>query len=314
MMLTSMVLRDYLRLKVEIEGTSGEGSSAVKQMKPRIMGLLEPFMATLSSLHTEGGDVPNTESENDSQKLLMHLYSAPEKQPGLYAYAKALECIESGLQGGFYYKHYCLAANVIGSSAKGTMNKAVHMLEVTYEKSLFPDLDAVRAQLGKKIDSELRHNKGKIMDVIEQNYLEKERRNSSGGGDGEDEFFDAAHDVPPAGGSGCPFGFGGGGEGRGSSSSVANLSLLRPGSPLALRPGSDGDAKEDFKEGGGGVGGGETAFDAIRRSLYSTQNVPPVFTQAYVSEMGGKTNRVAFLDHAWGKTPPSAHVAATKRQ
>ena len=30
LMLTSMNLRDYLRLKVEIQGTSGEGSKAVK--------------------------------------------------------------------------------------------------------------------------------------------------------------------------------------------------------------------------------------------------------------------------------------------
>ena len=33
MMLTSMILRDYLKLKVEIEGTSGEGSSAVKMLR-----------------------------------------------------------------------------------------------------------------------------------------------------------------------------------------------------------------------------------------------------------------------------------------
>lgn len=31
LMLTSMVLRDYLELKVEIEGTSGEGSIQVAQ-------------------------------------------------------------------------------------------------------------------------------------------------------------------------------------------------------------------------------------------------------------------------------------------
>ena len=31
--LTTMVLRDYLELKVEIEGTSGEGSLAVKSLR-----------------------------------------------------------------------------------------------------------------------------------------------------------------------------------------------------------------------------------------------------------------------------------------
>ena len=33
LMLTSMNLRDYLRLKVEIQGTSGEGSVAVKSFR-----------------------------------------------------------------------------------------------------------------------------------------------------------------------------------------------------------------------------------------------------------------------------------------
>lgn len=33
LMLTSMNLRDYLRLKVEIQGTSGEGSRAVKSFR-----------------------------------------------------------------------------------------------------------------------------------------------------------------------------------------------------------------------------------------------------------------------------------------
>ena len=33
LMLTSMNLRDYLRLKVEIQGTSGEGSKAVKSFR-----------------------------------------------------------------------------------------------------------------------------------------------------------------------------------------------------------------------------------------------------------------------------------------
>ena len=33
LMLMSMNLRDYLRLKVEIQGTSGEGSKAVKSFR-----------------------------------------------------------------------------------------------------------------------------------------------------------------------------------------------------------------------------------------------------------------------------------------
>ena len=68
----------------------------------------------------------------------------PARPPGLYNYAKALEDAESGLLGGFYYKHFCLAANVIGSEARGTMRRAVAALKRTYEAPLFPQLDAVR--------------------------------------------------------------------------------------------------------------------------------------------------------------------------
>jgi hypothetical protein len=63
---------------------------------------------------------------------------------GLYNYAKALEEVEAGLLGGFFYKHFRLAASVIGSDARGTMRSAVAALKRTYEQALFPQLDAVR--------------------------------------------------------------------------------------------------------------------------------------------------------------------------
>ena len=54
-------------------------------------------------------------------------------------------------------------------------------------------------------------------------------------------------------------------------------------------------------------------FEAVRRGLYSQINVPTVLAQAFSSEVGPHPP-LPFLDHAWGKTPPDAHVAATKRQ
>jgi tryptophan 2,3-dioxygenase len=173
MMLTSMILRDYLKLKVEIEGTSGEGSSAVKMLRSTVKELYVPFISTLFEL--DGGEAfgeSNGVSLDDAeqQALLLNLYSKPEKQPGLYSYAKALEAIESGLNGGFYYKHFCLASNVIGTGAKGTMNKSVKALKTMYERALFPNLDVVRSELGKKIDAELLHKKGKIMDSITKTH------------------------------------------------------------------------------------------------------------------------------------------------
>ena len=82
-----------------------------------------------------------------SSQLLLNLYANPEKQPGLYSYAKALEAIESGLLGGFYYKHFCLASKVIGTGAKGTMMKSVLALKRMYEQALFPNLDMTRSEV-----------------------------------------------------------------------------------------------------------------------------------------------------------------------
>ena len=69
MMLTSMVLRDYLQLKVEIEGTSGEGSSSVRRLKPKIKTLYNPFISTLLRLK-EGGDKEQEEVSERSERAL----------------------------------------------------------------------------------------------------------------------------------------------------------------------------------------------------------------------------------------------------
>jgi len=161
MMLTSMVLRDYLILKVEIEGTSGAGSLAVKELRTLVESLFAPLKESLV------GDNPKT-SEEGVNDLFLALYRAPERSPGRYNYAKALEAIESSVLGGFFFKHFLLASNVIGSTAKGTMNMAVQGLKKTYEKQLFPVLDFVRAELGRKMDEELIEHKGKIMNEIEE--------------------------------------------------------------------------------------------------------------------------------------------------
>jgi len=52
-------------------------------------------------------------------KGLLEVYEEPDSHAGLYNYAKALEDVEAGLLAGFFYKHFCLASNVIGSESKG---------------------------------------------------------------------------------------------------------------------------------------------------------------------------------------------------
>jgi len=164
LILSSMVLRDYLELKVEIQGTSGEGSLAVKSFRSLITSLMDTLALALV------GDLVG-DAEQDVENGLSYVYARPDTFPGLYEFCKALETIESSLLGGFYYKHFLLANNVIGSSAKGTMNRSVAALKATFETNCFPMLDKIRAKLGAEIDLELSHNKGLIMDKIAKKHF-----------------------------------------------------------------------------------------------------------------------------------------------
>ena len=59
------------------------------------------------------------EAKEFKLKGLLEVYEEPDSHAGLYNYAKALEDVEAGLLAGFFYKHFCLASNVIGSESKG---------------------------------------------------------------------------------------------------------------------------------------------------------------------------------------------------
>ncbi|KAL0045339.1 hypothetical protein WJX82_004255 [Trebouxia sp. C0006] len=189
LMLTSMNLRDYLRLKVEIQGTSGEGSVAVKSFRIKLESLFQPLTDALA-YYDAVSDTDEVLDSSYSHPLSPCLSSETQAQPpsqpqtdpksspqaspqsGLYNYAKALEDVEAGLLAGFFYKHFCLASNVIGSESKGTgymgsTNRAITALKATFQTPVYPLLDQVRSALGAKIDLELAHLKGRIMDNIE---------------------------------------------------------------------------------------------------------------------------------------------------
>ena len=124
-------------LQPELEGTSGEGSQQVKSLRRTVGQLLEPLQAALlgsaavaggaaaaqpaASERLAGPDAAATEqgSEDDEGSsdeegdvlgplgdALLALYESPDRPggSGLYNYCRALEVLESGLLGGFYYK------------------------------------------------------------------------------------------------------------------------------------------------------------------------------------------------------------------
>ena len=63
----------------------------------------------------------NVEAREAKLQGLLEVYEEPDCHAGLYNYAKALEDVEAGLLAGFFYKHFCLASNVIGSESKGVL-------------------------------------------------------------------------------------------------------------------------------------------------------------------------------------------------
>ena len=76
----------------------------------------EQSAGTASKQHSAAASV---EAREASLQGLLEVYEEPDSHAGLYNYAKALEDVEAGLLAGFFYKHFCLASNVIGSESKG---------------------------------------------------------------------------------------------------------------------------------------------------------------------------------------------------
>lgn len=321
MLLTSMNLRDYLLLKVELEGTSGEGSVQVKSFRPMVCQLFEPLAgavlgcssATAAAAAAAACGVVSKEEGKEQgpelravveelQEALMGMYEFPDRQSGLYNYCKALEALETGLLGGFFYRHYCLATNVIGSEARGTMKRAVAALKAGYEVPVFPLLDTCRVALGARIDAEVAHNKGRMMDEIMARYHQRYQAGSTAGAEAAsttDGFLAPASTVPAgkaAAGGGCPF---------------ASRSL------------KDGSMEQQQAQAPSEASSGAAGFEAARQKLYGWEEVPAAFKQMVSTELeqqasllglvphsGQPYKPLAFLDHAWGQVSPLAQYRA----
>ena len=142
----------------------------MKELKPAAVRLLEPLLRAAAACSADKDDgVPRVEQEHENfdrdvdadaaAEIMLKVYSEPERYSGLHDYAKALELLENSILGGFYYRHFSLAVNVIGSASRGTMNRSVAALTSAYETRLFPCLDAARTKLGLAIDAQLLANK-----------------------------------------------------------------------------------------------------------------------------------------------------------
>lgn len=69
------------------------------------------MLATHVAVSTAGSVTEPSSSQAFISAAVLEVYEQPdrdEQHAGLYNFAKSLECIESALMGGFYYKHYLL--------------------------------------------------------------------------------------------------------------------------------------------------------------------------------------------------------------
>ena len=109
------------------------------------------------------------------KSMLMQIYAFPELFPNLYSVCKALENLESSLLGGLYHNHFLRATNVIGSTARGTFNRPVEALKLTFSKKCFPVLDDIKGELGSTMDQVLVNNEGRILQTIENAHFPEKR-------------------------------------------------------------------------------------------------------------------------------------------
>lgn len=140
-----------------------------------------------------------------------------------------------------------------------------------------------RVGLGERIDAEVAHRKGRVMEEI----LRKVQQGGS-------KVQTAA---PGRTASGCPF--------------SRQLRAVAAPAPAPTQPGAEP------------VPDPASGFEAARRGLYSWEGVPPAFCDTVTTDLAQQAQQLgrvphrrgvagaaplAFLDHAWGQVPPLAQV------
>jgi len=291
--------------RVEIQGTSGEGSLLVKSFRSLVTSLVDMLVEALVGAEALKGDSTG-EVELDFESGLSYVYSRPDTFPGLYEYCKALEAVESALLGGFYYKHFLLANNVIGSSAKGTMNRSVAALKATFETNCFPVLDKIRAKLGAEIDAELSHNKGLIMDKIAKRHSLSSSSSSSAQPQSSAPPFQSSQTRKGV-YERCRYAERGLVSSRGGPWAQSPAGLVATGKSNGANSNSGGDLTGMLD-----VSAEELALrDRARRSLYDDSTVAPaLLARKRALCQAQNVPPLQFLDHAYGFVPPAASEAA----
>lgn len=101
-----MLLADFHPLRVALYGASGAQSVAVIGLNNNIRNLFQPVKEVLEQKGVE----------------LLDLYETPNTHPVLYQLVEALSLLGMAARG-FFYSHFVLAQNTIGSSSIGSIGR-----------------------------------------------------------------------------------------------------------------------------------------------------------------------------------------------
>ena len=85
---------------LSLTGNCAVRRSVIKALYPP----LEAAAVAATDPPAEGGDL-----REQGKAALLSVYEEPDMHVGLYTYVKALEAVEAGLLGGFFYQHFRLA-------------------------------------------------------------------------------------------------------------------------------------------------------------------------------------------------------------
>lgn len=156
LLLETMVLADYHPLRVNLRDASGGQSN---------QGL--ELIALAKSLF-----FPITKYLKEHNCCLLDLYYTPIKHPLAYQYIQALSSLETRLKT-FFFCHYKLATEIIGSESLGSLGFEVQSLIKRFLEPLYVELDQVRYQYVVITNFEYGKSAGNLISSLEPTKLEK---------------------------------------------------------------------------------------------------------------------------------------------
>ncbi|WP_392532243.1 nuclear transport factor 2 family protein [Nostoc sp. C117] len=156
LLLETMVLADYHPLRVNLRDASGAQSNQAFELVTLAKSLFFPIREYLK----------------EHKCSLLDIYYTPSKHTPVYQYIEALSSLETRLSR-FFFCHYKLATEIIGSESLGSLGFEVQALIKRFIDPLYLELDEVRYQYVVITNFEYGKCAGNLISSLEPKELSK---------------------------------------------------------------------------------------------------------------------------------------------